>query len=174
MSLKMAASIGAALGILLMAVTWGGPVIGFVNGPSLLLVVMIPMALAVGFFGGGATWAALRAGLASNPEPNSGHMRVLNGLRGMVLGAGGVGMLVGLVQMLQNLEDPTMIGPAMAVALLTVFYALCLGEFFLAPMRDRLAPGMDLSGDGPDPIGVILVTSLGGLMVMAFMIAAVG
>ena len=33
-----------------------------------------------------------------------------------------IGTLVGLIQMLGNLEDPSMIGPAMAVALLTTFY----------------------------------------------------
>jgi chemotaxis protein MotA len=33
-----------------------------------------------------------------------------------------VGTLIGLVQMLQSMSDPSSIGPAMAVALLTTFY----------------------------------------------------
>ncbi|HAF89057.1 MAG TPA: motility protein A, partial [Deltaproteobacteria bacterium] len=35
---------------------------------------------------------------------------------------GMLGTLVGLVLLLQNLDDPSMIGPAMAVALITTFY----------------------------------------------------
>ena len=39
-----------------------------------------------------------------------------------------LGTLIGLVQMLQQLDDPTAIGPAMAVALLTLFYGVFFGE----------------------------------------------
>ncbi len=53
-----------------------------------------------------------------------------------------IGTLVGLVQMLANLDDPSKIGPAMAVALITTFYGAVLGSMILAPMAaklDRLA-----------------------------------
>ena len=40
-----------------------------------------------------------------------------------------IGTLVGLVQMLTNLDNPENIGPAMAVALLTM-YAACLANLF--------------------------------------------
>ena len=36
-----------------------------------------------------------------------------------------IGTLIGLVQMLQNMSDPSTIGPAMAIALLTPFTAPC-------------------------------------------------
>lgn len=49
-----------------------------------------------------------------------------------------IGTLVGLVQMLSKLNDPTSIGPAMAVALLTTFYGAVLGTVFLAPMAAKL------------------------------------
>ena len=39
-----------------------------------------------------------------------------------------IGTLVGLVQMLGNLEDPSTIGPSMAVALLTTFYGAVLAN----------------------------------------------
>jgi chemotaxis protein MotA len=38
--------------------------------------------------------------------------------------AGAIGTVIGLVQMLQNLSDPSAIGPAMAVSLLTMFYGM--------------------------------------------------
>jgi chemotaxis protein MotA len=49
-----------------------------------------------------------------------------------------IGTLVGLVQMLGNLEDPAAIGPAMAVALLTTFYGAVLGNMILAPLAGKL------------------------------------
>jgi chemotaxis protein MotA len=49
-----------------------------------------------------------------------------------------IGTLVGLVQMLANLEDPSTIGPAMAVALLTTFYGAVMGTMMLTPLAGKL------------------------------------
>lgn len=51
---------------------------------------------------------------------------------------GMVGTLIGLVQMLQNMNDPSSIGPAMAVALLTTFYGAVIANVFCAPMAGKL------------------------------------
>ncbi len=49
-----------------------------------------------------------------------------------------IGTLVGLVQMLQNLSDPSAIGPAMAVALLTTFYGAILANMVFLPISGKL------------------------------------
>jgi chemotaxis protein MotA len=49
-----------------------------------------------------------------------------------------IGTLVGLVQMLGNLEDPSAIGPAMAVALLTTFYGAVLANMVFLPLANKL------------------------------------
>ena len=49
-----------------------------------------------------------------------------------------VGTLIGLVQMLGRLDDPSSIGPAMAVALLTTFYGALLAYAVLTPLAERL------------------------------------
>lgn len=49
-----------------------------------------------------------------------------------------IGTLVGLVQMLADLENPDAIGPAMAVALLTTFYGAILGTVVMAPLTVKL------------------------------------
>lgn len=49
-----------------------------------------------------------------------------------------IGTLVGLVQMLAQLDDPASIGPAMAVALLTTFYGAILGTVILGPLAAKL------------------------------------
>lgn len=52
---------------------------------------------------------------------------------------GMVGTLIGLVQMLTNMNDPKSIGPAMAVALLTTLYGTMLAHMFALPLSDKLA-----------------------------------
>ncbi len=51
---------------------------------------------------------------------------------------GMIGTLVGLVIMLQNMEDPSTIGPAMAVALLTTFYGAVIANLIAMPIADKL------------------------------------
>lgn len=51
---------------------------------------------------------------------------------------GMIGTLIGLVQMLQQMDDPDSIGPAMAVALLTTFYGSCLANMLWLPMAKKL------------------------------------
>lgn len=51
---------------------------------------------------------------------------------------GMIGTLMGLVQMLQNMSDPSSIGPAMAVALLTTFYGAIIANILTAPVAAKL------------------------------------
>jgi chemotaxis protein MotA len=51
---------------------------------------------------------------------------------------GMIGTLIGLVQMLQNMEDPAAIGPAMAVALLTTFYGAIMANMIFNPLSAKL------------------------------------
>ena len=52
---------------------------------------------------------------------------------------GMIGTLIGLIQMLTNLNDPSKIGPGMAVALLTTFYGALMANLLLIPMAGKLA-----------------------------------
>lgn len=49
-----------------------------------------------------------------------------------------IGTLVGLVQMLNQLDDPDKIGPSMAIALLTTFYGAIMSTVFLMPLAAKL------------------------------------
>ena len=51
---------------------------------------------------------------------------------------GMIGTLIGLVIMLQNLSDPSAIGPAIAVALLTTFYGACIANIVANPVKNKL------------------------------------
>ncbi len=52
---------------------------------------------------------------------------------------GMIGTLVGLVQMLSNMEDPAAIGPAMAVALLTTLYGALVSNLVAIPISEKMA-----------------------------------
>jgi chemotaxis protein MotA len=51
---------------------------------------------------------------------------------------GMIGTLIGLVQMLSNMDDPKQIGPAMAVALLTTLYGAVIANAFAIPIAEKL------------------------------------
>ncbi len=52
---------------------------------------------------------------------------------------GMIGTLIGLVQMLSNMDDPKSIGPAMAVALLTTLYGALFANIVAKPIADKLS-----------------------------------
>lgn len=51
---------------------------------------------------------------------------------------GMIGTIVGLVQMLSNMDDPKTIGPAMAVALLTTLYGAMIATMIANPIADKM------------------------------------
>ena len=51
---------------------------------------------------------------------------------------GMIGTLIGLVLMLQDMSDPSMIGPQMAIALITTFYGSIMANFIAIPIANKL------------------------------------
>ncbi|NLM75414.1 MAG: motility protein A [Clostridiaceae bacterium] len=52
---------------------------------------------------------------------------------------GMIGTLVGLINLLRGLDDPSNIGPAMAIAIITTFYGSVLANFVCNPIAEKLA-----------------------------------
>ena len=52
---------------------------------------------------------------------------------------GMIGTLVGLINMLQKMDDPSTIGPQMAVALVTTFYGSMIANWLCTPTATKLA-----------------------------------
>jgi len=57
---------------------------------------------------------------------------------GMGPAMGMVGTVIGLVDMLGNLDDPSTLGPAMAVAFLTTLWGAFIANYFFQPVAARL------------------------------------
>ena len=70
-----------------------------------------------------------------------------------------IGTLVGLVQMLAQLDDPSSIGPAMAVALLTTFYGAILGTVILGPLAAKL----ERNSNDETMIKNLILTAMGSI-----------
>ncbi|HZJ58024.1 MAG TPA: MotA/TolQ/ExbB proton channel family protein [Clostridia bacterium] len=51
---------------------------------------------------------------------------------------GMIGTLIGLINMLKQLQDPSSLGPSMSVALVTTFYGSMLANLFFTPMAIKL------------------------------------
>jgi len=63
---------------------------------------------------------------------------ILNSMGNYAPALGMIGTLIGLVQMLKSMNDPSTIGPAMAVALITTFYGALLANLLFLPMAGKL------------------------------------
>ncbi len=80
----------------------------------------------------------LQQDIDAEEERNKRAASVLRRASEVAPAMGLIGTLVGLVQMLADLDDPNSIGPAMAVALLTTFYGAILGTVVMAPLAAKL------------------------------------
>ncbi|MBO6825261.1 MAG: MotA/TolQ/ExbB proton channel family protein [Sneathiella sp.] len=80
----------------------------------------------------------LRNELSAMTARHSSSAGILHRAAEVAPAMGLIGTLVGLVQMLANLSDPSTIGPAMAVALLTTFYGAVLANMFFSPLASKL------------------------------------
>ncbi|GAB6060489.1 motility protein A [Desulfonatronum parangueonense] len=63
---------------------------------------------------------------------------VFKGMGTMAPAFGMIGTLIGLVNMLQVLDDPTAIGPGMALALLTTLYGALMANLAFIPIAKKL------------------------------------
>ena len=160
----LSGSTGAAILLILCIVMGGGA--GFINIPSLMIVFGIAFFLMFACFGGeymrfvGASFALL----AFRPlKPNRRYAEMARYAARFMMAAGVAGTLIGLIQMLRNMTDPSAIGSGMAVALITVLYAVLAGEFCC------MVALKSFSGDDPDaqtelptayPLGVAVGVTL--------------
>lgn len=63
---------------------------------------------------------------------------ILDAMGGYSPAFGMVGTLIGLILMLQSMDDPSSIGPAMAVALITTFYGALSANLIFIPLASKL------------------------------------
>lgn len=72
-------------------------------------------------------------------ERNETGLNIFKAIGDVAPAMGMIGTLIGLVQMMANMDDPKAIGPAMAVALLTTLYGAVIANTIALPIADKLA-----------------------------------
>jgi len=72
-------------------------------------------------------------------QRHSVGQNVFKGMGASAPAFGMIGTLIGLVQMLASMDDPSSIGPAMAVALLTTLYGALIANLVCLPIAEKLA-----------------------------------
>lgn len=87
---------------------------------------------------GGEVETIMRRDLHSTLQRHSKSTNVLRKMGEFSPAMGLIGTLIGLVQMLGNLDDPSTIGPSMAIALLTTFYGAVLANLVFLPLAAKL------------------------------------
>ncbi|MDR9424670.1 MAG: MotA/TolQ/ExbB proton channel family protein [Marinobacter sp.] len=86
--------------------------------------------------------------------------RVFRGIGESSPAIGMLGTLVGLVQMLKTLDDPSTIGPAMAIALLTTLYGSFIAQLIALPLADKL----QLKAEDDARNQMLIITSIKSIM----------
>ncbi|MBF0133288.1 MAG: MotA/TolQ/ExbB proton channel family protein [Magnetococcales bacterium] len=71
-------------------------------------------------------------------ERHSGWISIFEGVAEAAPAFGMLGTLIGLVQMLADMSDPSKIGPSMAVALITTFYGAFIANLIAGPIAVKL------------------------------------
>ena len=82
--------------------------------------------------------ATAEGALAQLDEKLSTEVAVWEKLADLFPAYGMIGTLIGLIQMLRNLNDPSALGPGMAVALITTLYGAILANAFAIPVANKL------------------------------------
>ncbi len=133
------------IGLVLVGILMSSPLEIFVDPASAMIVLGVTIGGSFASLPPARIGQALKDSVSTGPIESEQALRssgVFFRLSELAIGAGFIGTLIGLVAMLANMDDPTAIGPAMAVALLTLLYGFLLSElFFRSAASDILARG---------------------------------
>jgi len=142
--MKKQAFIGlvGVVSLVLFAILQGAPLLIFFDPTGVLVCVGGTLGLLSATHGFNATLTAITDGLRGllshvetqdvETHEHNAHIAQTGGTLCMAMGI--TGTMIGLIQMFRNLDDPSQIGPAMAVALLTPFYAIMLNLLLFVPI----------------------------------------
>ena len=143
------------IGLLLMGILLGGELSLFIDLPSLVMTVGGGLVFCFGVHSPSDLNAALRIANGRDvlsPSDAQKHDAVLETFSNTLIASGVIGTLIGMVNMLSHMDNPKHIGPACAVAILTLLYAAILSGVVINPLRGRLKSRVDgamASSKGP-------------------------
>jgi hypothetical protein len=137
---------GLALGLAVLVavlVVSGGTLVNIVDIATLVLILFMPFASGFISHGPSAMGRAIALAFASEtdgarPDELKRALCCLRALGRYTVMASLVGVFLGVVLILENLNVPSKIGPCMAVCLISALYASLLMSLFFGPLVARL------------------------------------
>ncbi len=116
----------------------GSNLSAMIDPPS--LIITVGGTLAALLFAGQSIGNMFGAVFSADAEPAQLHAaaRAWELTGAFALSFGAIGTIIGLVIMLKHMDDPSAIGPGMAIGLLTLFYGLIIAFAIALPLRSRL------------------------------------
>ena len=142
--MKLDAVVGVVgfVGLMTCAILLGAPLAIFFDPGAFAIAVVGTFFLLLATHGWSVSWSVISTGLLGLIR-NKAHLgiethehaaQVARSGSVLALLVGTSGALIGVIVMLRNLDDPTSIGPAMATALLSVFYTLLINSCIFVPV----------------------------------------
>ena len=167
--------IGASctVSMVVLTIIMGGEGAVFFNAPSLILVLGLTLGLLLAAHGADALrFSADASRFFTGIEPNPKFAAIAREGSRFALASGAVGALIGVIQMLATLDDPSKIGRGMAVALLAPLYGLILSEFVFGVLHSRYAIPADASNPPStrSHTGLGIIASIVGLILVSFLV----
>ena len=173
------------LGIVVVAgacVLEGAHLAAYVQGSAFMIVVVGTFFFALSHHSLPEVRSALFAGLSDGAvgvDDGKRHLAVLSTFRILALALGGLGFVLGLIHIFSHLDDPSKIGPGLAVALIAPLYGIIFSEILVAPLINRLSARVDAAEGSvlkpAEPKGVLLTLCIiGGLMAIFIVLYAIG
>ena len=157
------------------AIAMGGGA-GFIDVPSMMITLGVTGFLLFGNYGRdylAFTSDSILTLFSKPPQPVPLYMEIAKAGSRYVVGAGLAGTLIGLIQMLRNLSDPSSIGVGMAVALLTVLYAVLASELYFAFMIVEYSPKGERGTNGNEGGRSLSLLAMGVWVVLFSFVAVV-
>ena len=140
-----------------------GTVLIFFDALSLFFVFGSSIVFTLAHHSASEVWDAFAAATGKNNIPPADMKKAIATLstaRVVTSSSGLLGSLIGFVKMLASMDDPSAIGPAMAVAVLSVLYAVVVAEFVIGPLINRLRSAIP-STELDEPLKITTVTMFG-------------
>jgi flagellar motor component MotA len=135
-------SIIAVFTLIVMGILTGGVVSAFIDTPSALIVFLPTLFLTLMTHGVGDVFRAIVQGLGSSDISDDDKARgkaIFKVMAIYTLGTGIIGTTIGLISVLQNLDDPSSLGQWVATAMIPLFYANVSIVCILLPLRSSIA-----------------------------------
>ncbi len=135
----------AAVGCVVVGIVMLAPVRVFFDMTSIFFLAVVSLGVLTATHGRGTrqlftAWGDWLLGADTDENIPNKHLQIA--AKALDFGefamlAGGVGVLIGNVQLLTNMSDPDAIGPALAVSLLALLYGVLLHTFIAVPLSEH-------------------------------------